>query len=108
LYNVGHFALRIWGLNTGWNHGLRVASALGNPVLRHGPQQIARVAALATGIAIPLALGRIIGPGRHYIGGVLVAVALGSLVIVRLQNRIEGWRLTLIVLVALALFSVTR
>jgi mannose PTS system EIID component len=108
LYNVGHLGLRIWGLNTGWNHGLRVASALGNPVLRHGPQQIARVAALATGIAIPLALGRIIGPGRHFIGGVLIAVALGSLIIVRLQNRIEGWRLTLLVLVALALFSVTR
>jgi PTS system mannose-specific IID component len=108
LYNVGHLGLRIWGLNTGWNHGLRVASALGNPVLRHGPQQIARVAALATGIAIPLALGRVIGPGRNYIGGVLIAVALGSLVIVRLQNRIEGWRLTLLVLVALALFSVTR
>jgi len=31
LYNAGHFALRIWGLNTGWNHGLRVASALANP-----------------------------------------------------------------------------
>jgi PTS system mannose-specific IID component len=108
LYNVGHLGLRIWGLNTGWNHGLRVASALGNPVLRHGPQQIARVAALATGVAIPLALGRVIGPGRNYIGGVLIAVALGSLVIVRLQNRIEGWRLTLLLLVALALFSVTR
>jgi mannose PTS system EIID component len=108
LYNVGHLGLRIWGLNTGWNHGLRVASALGNPVLRHGPQQIARVAALATGIAIPLALGRVIGPGRSFIGGVLIAVALGSLIIVRLQNRIEGWRLTLLVLVALALFSVTR
>jgi len=47
-YNVGHFALRIWGLNTGWTHGLRVASALGNPVLRRGPQQIGRLAALAT------------------------------------------------------------
>ena len=108
LYNIGHFALRIWGLNTGWNHGLRVASALGNPVLRQGPQQIARVAALATGVAIPLALGRIIGPGRNLIGGVLIGVALGSFLIVRLKNRIEGWRLCLIVLAALALFSVTR
>ena len=107
-YNVGHFGLRIWGLNTGWKHGLRVATALANPVLRHGPQQIARVAALATGIAIPLALGRIIGPGRNVIGAVLLGVALGSFIIVRLQSRIEGWRLTLILLAALALFSVTR
>jgi PTS system mannose-specific IID component len=40
-YNVGHFALRIWGLNTGWTHGLRVASALGNPVLRRGRSRLA-------------------------------------------------------------------
>ena len=107
-YNAGHFALRIWGLNTGWTHGLRVASSLGNPVLRRGPQQIGRVAALATGIAIPLALGRIIGPGRNLIGGVLIAVALGALVIVRLQGRFEGWRLSLVLLAAFALFSVIR
>lgn len=108
VYNAGHLALRIWGLNTGWNHGLLVAAALGNPVLRGGPQQIGRVAALATGIAIPLALGRIIGPGRNFMGGVLVAVALGSLLIVRLQGRIEGWRLSMIVLAAFVLISVIR
>jgi len=107
-YNIGHFALRIWGLRTGWRHGLRVATALGNPVLRRGPQQIGRVAALATGIAIPLALGRIIGPGRSLMGIVLVAVALLSFIIVRLQGRIEGWRLSLIVLAGFVLFSVLR
>jgi PTS system mannose-specific IID component len=107
-YNAGHFALRIWGLNTGWTHGLRVASALGNPVLRRGPQQIGRLAALATGIAIPLALGRIVGPGRNLLGVVLVAVAVGALVIVRLQGRVEGWRLSLVLLAAFALFSVIR
>jgi PTS system mannose-specific IID component len=107
-YNAGHLGLRLWGLHTGWKHGLRVASALGNPVLRHGPQQIGRVAALATGIAIPLALGRVIGPGRNLIGGVLVGVALGSLLIVRLRNRIEGWRLSLVVLAVFVLLSVIR
>jgi PTS system mannose-specific IID component len=107
-YNAGHFALRVWGLNTGWTHGLRVASALGNPVLRRGPQQIGRLAALATGIAIPLALGRIIGPGRNLIGILLVAVAVGALIIVRLQGRFEGWRLSLVLLTAFALFSVIR
>lgn len=107
-YNAGHIGLLIWGLNTGWTHGLRVASSLGNPVLRHGPQQIGRLAALATGIAIPLALGRVIGPGRSLMGGVLVAVMLGSLLIVRLRERIEGWRLSLVVLAAFVLFSVIR
>jgi hypothetical protein len=89
-------------------HGLRVASALGNPVLRRGPQAIGRVAALATGVAIPLALGRIIGPGRPLLGVVLVSVAVGSFLLVRLQGRIEGWRLSLIVLAALAFISVIR
>jgi PTS system mannose-specific IID component len=107
-YNIGHFALRIWGLRTGWTHGLRVAAALGNPVLRQGPQQIGRLAAFATGVAIPLALWRIIGPGRSLLGVVLVAVVLGSFLIVRLQGRIEGWRLSLIVLAAFVLFSVVR
>ncbi|HXT15826.1 MAG TPA: PTS system mannose/fructose/sorbose family transporter subunit IID [Gemmatimonadaceae bacterium] len=107
-YNAGHFALRIWGLRTGWNHGLRVATALGHPVLRRGPQQIGRVAALATGVAIPLALGRIIGPGRSLLGLVLVTVALGSFLLVRLQGRIEGWRLSLFVVAAFVLFSVVR
>jgi mannose PTS system EIID component len=107
-YNAGHLALRAWGLRTGWRHGLQVASALGHPVLRRGPQQIGRVAALATGAAIPLALGRIIGPGRNVLGGVLVAVVLGSFLIVRLQGRIEGWRLSLILLAAFALISVIR
>jgi PTS system mannose-specific IID component len=107
-YNAGHLGLRLWGLRTGWKHGLHVASALGNPVFRRGPQQIGRLAALATGIAIPLALGRIIGPGRNLIGGVLIGVALGSLLIVRLRNRIEGWRLSLVVLAVFVLLSVIR
>lgn len=107
-YNSGHLALRFWGLRTGWTHGLRVASALGNPVLRRGPQEIGRVAALATGVAIPVALGRVIGPGRPLLGAVLVAVVLVAFVLVRLQGRIEGWRLSLIVLALFALISVIR
>ena len=107
-YNIGHFALRIWGLSTGWNHGLKVASALGNPVLRRGPQQIARVAALAAGVALPLALSRVIGPGRSLIGGVLLAVVLGEMLIVKLSGRIEGWRLALVVLAIFVLYSVAR
>lgn len=107
-YNLGHFALRLWGLRTGWNHGLRVAASLGNPVLRNGPPQIARLAALATGLAIPLALYRVIGPGRVLIGGVLASVVVGALLLVRLQGRIEGWRLALFILSAFALFSVAH
>jgi PTS system mannose-specific IID component len=107
-YNLGHFALRLWGLRTGWNHGLRVAASLANPVLRNGPPQIARLAALATGVALPLALHRVIGPGRVLIGSVLACVVVGALLLVRLQGRIEGWRLALFILSAFALFSVAH
>jgi PTS system mannose-specific IID component len=106
LYNLVHVGVRLWGLNTGWRHGLRVAAALGNPVLRHGPPHIARLAALATGIGLPLALNRVIGPGGVFTGAVLVAAFIGGAVIVRLQNRIEGWRLTLVVLAVVAIVSV--
>jgi hypothetical protein len=75
-------------------------------VLRRGPEQIGRLAALATGVAIPLSLGRIIGPGRNLLGGVLIAVAVGAFVVVRLKGRIEGWRLSLGVLAAFVLVSV--
>jgi PTS system mannose-specific IID component len=107
-YNVGHLGLRIWGLRTGWEKGMQVAGALGNPVFRRGPQQIGRLAALAAGIALPLALSRVIGPGRALTGGVLVGVVLGALLIVRLHGRIEGWRLALVLLAIFALYSVAR
>jgi mannose PTS system EIID component len=108
LYNAGHIALRAWGLRVGWNHGLRVAQALANPVLRRGPQLIAPLAAFATGFGVPLAMTRVIGPGRGLFGVVLVGAVLGALLIVRLHGRVEGWRLALGVLAALVLFSVAR
>jgi hypothetical protein len=108
LYNIVHIGVRVWGLNTGWNHGLRVASALANPIIRDGPPQIARLGALATGIGLPLALGRVIGPGRAFTGVVLVAAMIGGALIVKLQNRVEGWRLSLVVLAAVAIFAMVR
>lgn len=108
LYNAGHLALRAWGLTVGWQRGLGVASALANPVLRHGPQHIARAAALVAGVALPLALYRSIGVGRVYTGGTVVAVVVGATIVARLQGRVEGWRMALGVLAALVLYSVVR
>ncbi len=108
LYNVGHFALRAWGLRTGWNHGLQVAQALGNPVLRRGPQVIAPLAAFAAGLGVPLALLRVVGPGRALVGIVLLAATVGAVVIVRLQGRVDGWRLALGAYAVAILYSVTR
>ena len=108
VYNAGHLSLRAWGLRTGWKHGLRVAAALGNPLLRHGTPVIGRAAAFIAGAAFPLALLRVIGPGRVLIGGVVVAAVLGTLLIVRLHGRIDGWRLALFVLGLFALVAVAR
>jgi len=108
VYNAGHLALRAWGLRVGWRHGLRVASALANPVLRTGPDVIARAAAVTAGLALPLALYRIIGVGRTLTGGVLVAVVLLALAIVRVRAKLEGWRTALAVLALLVLYSVVR
>jgi mannose PTS system EIID component len=106
LYNVGHIGLRIWGLRVGWTHGMRVAAALANPVLRHGPTYIARTAAALAGIALPLALDRIIEPGRALLGGVLLATVAGATLLTRLHGRIEGWRIAVGVLAACALYAV--
>lgn len=108
LYNAGHLALRAWGLRTGWNRGLQVAQALGNPVLRRGPQVIAPMAAFAAGLGVPLALLRVVGPGRVLLGAVLTGAALGAFAIVRLHGRVEGWRLALGAYAAAILFAVAR
>ena len=106
LYNAGHFLLRAWGLRVGLSLGLNVASALGNPVLRQGPDYIGRAAALVAGFALPLALQRIAGPGRALIGGIIAAALIGVLLLARLRERAEGWRIALGVLAVFVLYSV--
>ena len=106
LYNLGHFGLRAWGLSLGLSRGLNVASGLGNPVLRHGPQYIGSAAALVAGLTLPLALERVAGPGRAMAGAIIVAAFLGILVLARLREHAEGWRVALGVLALFVLFSV--
>jgi len=106
LYNAGHFLLRAWGLRIGLSRGLNVASALGNPVLRQGPLYIACAAALAGGIALPLALQRITGPGRALIGAIIAAALIGVVLLAVLRERAQGWRIALGVLALFVLYSV--
>jgi len=109
LYNTGHLGLREWGLRSGWKHGLRVATALGHPVLQHGPRYIGRVSAVLGGLALPLAVHRAIGGGEPLSRvpiGVVLATPLLAALLIRLQGRIEGWRAVLILLAVLVLYSV--
>jgi mannose PTS system EIID component len=111
LYNIGHLGLRSWGLRAGWQHGLRVATALGHPVLQHGPRYIGRVSAVLGGLALPLAVHRAIGgqaPLSPIPLGVAVATPVLAVLLVRLQGRAEGWRVVLLLLAAFVLYSVVR
>jgi PTS system mannose-specific IID component len=106
LYNAGHILLRAWGLRSGLSRGLNVASALGNPVLREGPQYIGCAAALVAGVALPLALQRVAGPGRALVGGIIVTALIGIVLLARLREHAEGWRIALGVLAVFVLYSV--
>jgi mannose PTS system EIID component len=108
MYNLGHLALRAWGLQVGLARGLHVAAALKAPLFREGPQHIARAAALVAGIALPLALDRIIGPGRTLLGFVLIGTTGGAVLIARLHGRLEGWKLALGILALFVLYAVVR
>jgi mannose PTS system EIID component len=108
LYNAGHLALRVWGLHVGWTRGLSVASALGNPVFRRGPAHVARAAAAAAGLAIPLTAARVVDGSATLLALALGAVGLVAVLLVRLHGRVEGWKLSLVLIALFALISVAR
>jgi PTS system mannose-specific IID component len=108
LYNAGGLALRAWGLHVGWTRGLGVAAALANPVLRRGPAHVARAAAAAAGVALPLTAAHVVSAGGSVVAIVLVAAALTAAVIVRFHGRVEGYKLALVLIALFALVSVAR
>jgi len=107
-YNVGHLALRAWGLRVGLSRGIRVAPALATPLLRRGPAVLAQVGAVVAGLVLPLALERIIGPGRAVAGGVALTAVLGAVLLARAGTRAQGWRAALALLAIFVLYSVVR
>jgi mannose PTS system EIID component len=107
-YNIGHLGLRIWGLRVGWQHGLRVATALNTPILRQGPTWIGRVGAFLAGLALPLLVARVVGTAHLPQAAALGAAAAGALALIAFHGRVEGWRVALGALVLLALYSVIR
>jgi len=109
LYNAGHLALRAWGLRAGFASGLRLASTLGTPFFRTGPEVLARIGACLAGAALPLALGRVIGPGRReplVVACLLVATIAGAILLARRRGVVQGWQLALGILAAFVLYAV--
>ena len=106
LYNAGHVALRLWGLQMGWEKGLGVAAALGHPILREGPVWLARAGTFLAGAAVPLTIMRLVdGGGLPRTGITLLTAAAGAGALVWFHGRVEGWRLALLAgFAALVLF----
>lgn len=105
VYNVGHVALRVWGLRVGWRHGLRVATVLGHPVLRHAPLWVTRAVAVLAGAALPLAVRRIVGPAEPRLALTLGLAAVLAAASMRLPGRLAGWRLALLLTVVVAFLA---
>jgi PTS system mannose-specific IID component len=107
-YNIGHVSLRAWGLRAGYREGLKVASALGSPVLRQGPVYVARAVALVAGVALPLVLHRVRPMHALAVGVELALAALLAVALARWQGRIDGWRVGVALLVVFLFFAVVR
>lgn len=105
-YNVGHVALRAWGLRAGFAHGTEVSKALASPVLRRAPEWIERAGALLAGIAIPAAVERAIGIGGQASAAAIGTVLVGGVVLARIPNTSIGWRLALGILAIFVVYAV--
>lgn len=104
-YNVGHIALRAWTLEAGWRHGMKIAPTLGHPVFRQGPAVIARLTAGLAGVAIPMAVARVVGARPAALAaalGVAVAWTIGTALVAK---RADGWRAALIGVAVYSLLS---
>ena len=108
LYNAGHLGLRVWGLQAGWRKGLAVAQSLGHPLLQQGHPQLGKVAAILAGLALPLAIERIILSREFLFGGTLAGAFAGAVILTLLHGRVEGWKISVGVLTAFVLYSVAR
>jgi PTS system mannose-specific IID component len=107
-YNVGHVALRAWGLRAGYSQGLKVAEALGSPILRTGPVHVARALAAVAGAALPVVLLRIHAAPRPSFGLAMGAAALLAFALARWQARVDGWRAGVALLLLFFIYSVVR
>jgi PTS system mannose-specific IID component len=104
-YNAGHVALRVWALDAGWRHGLRIAEFLGNPLFRKGPALIARATALLAGVAIPLAVARVVGARPAALAAALGVAIIWTVGTAVLAKRADGWRAALIGVAVYTLIS---
>jgi PTS system mannose-specific IID component len=97
LYNVGHVALRWWALRAGWTHGIRVAEALRHPLLQRAGAVVAPAMAVATGAALPLAVGYLGSPFPGWARALFAGAVGAGLLLLRWRRLgLTGLRLGLV------------
>jgi len=101
VYNLGHVALRWWALRAGWAYGLRVGSALHQPLLQRAAAWSGPAMALAVGLALPLAARYLAAPFPTGARAVLAGLAAtGTALLVWRRGQLDGLRFGLLLLVA--------
>ncbi|MGH7569740.1 MAG: PTS system mannose/fructose/sorbose family transporter subunit IID [Gemmatimonadales bacterium] len=104
VYNAGHVALRWWALRAGWAHGVRVAKALHEPLLRRASAWSGPAMALVVGAALPLAAEYLGGTFTGWAPGALVAATVAGFALLWWRRgRLTGLRFGLALLAAAAL-----
>ena len=97
LYNVGHVGLRWWALQAGWTHGIRVAEALRHPLLQRAGGMVGPAMAVATGAALPLAVGYLGGPFPGWARALFAGAVGAGLLLLRWRRLgLTGLRLGLV------------
>jgi hypothetical protein len=107
-FNIGHVALRAWALDAGLKQGLRIAAVLGHPVFRQGPLVIARATSVLAGVAIPLAVGRVVGAERMALAAALAVAIVWTVGTALIVKRADGWRTALIGIAAYVILSIVQ
>ncbi len=80
MYNVGHLALRIWGLRFGWRNGRDVGRALLASPLRRVPDRLTIPLAAVGGLLLPpLVVGAAGGAGTPDVPVIFVAFGLAAI-----------------------------
>ncbi len=96
VYNIGHVALRWWGLKAGWTHGRHVSVALHHPALQKAGAVLGPAMAFAVGAALPLTTAYLSGPFDPWARVALAIVAALGFLALRLRgDRVNGLRLSL-------------
>lgn len=98
LYNAGHLVLRSWALRAGWRFGKQVAQAISGRGLQRALRFVGPAAAVAVGLAIPLAAQALLQDFEFQARAGAAAVALAAFLLQRwAMPALGGLRFGLIV-----------